>query len=144
MFQVKQRKILTCVCQQGSRILWNLLQRSLDLLNKKKNIRNSIDWLLRSFIGGCLKHLQHLFQTVNVAKKSSRGEKLQLLALKRFKTETEDDVELNGHEISREKHFGELQTEKENALYVYTYIFFKVFMFWSRNNKTDPPLIFVL
>ena len=75
------------------------------------------DWLLRSFICGCFKHLQHLLQTVNAAKKSSQGKKLQLFALNRSK----DDIKLNGHEISREKHFGELQTEKENALDIYRF-----------------------
>ena len=77
------------------------------------------DWLLRSFIFGRFKHLQHLLQTVKVAKKSSRGKKLQLFALNGSKSE--DDVKLNGHEISREKHFGELQTEKENALHIYIF-----------------------
>ena len=81
------------------------------------------DWLLRSFIFGHFKHLQHPIQTVKVAKKSSRGKKLQLFAINESKSE--DDVKLNGQEISREKHFGELQTEKENALQIY---FFKVFM----------------
>ena len=56
------------------------------------------DWLLRSFICGRFKHLQHLLQTVNVAKKSSLGKKFQLFALNRSKV----DVKLNGHEISRE------------------------------------------
>ena len=97
------------------------------------------DWLLRSFIFGRFKHLQHLLQTVKVAKKSSRGKKLQLFALNRSKSE--DDFKLNEHEISREKHFGELQTEKENVLNMY---FFKVFMLWFKNNKTDPPFTFVL
>ena len=74
------------------------------------------DWLLRGFFFGRFKHLQHLLQTVKVAKKSSRGKKLQLFALNGSKSE--DDVQLNGHEISREKHFGELQIEKENALHI--------------------------
>ena len=51
------------------------------------------DWLLRSFIFGRFKHLQHLLQTVKVAKKSSRGKKLQLFALSGSKSE--DDVKLN-------------------------------------------------
>ena len=82
-----------------------------------------LDWLLRSFLFGRFKHLQYFPQTVKVTKKSSRGKKLQLFALNR--SNSEDDVKLYGHEISREKHFGELQTEKENALHIY---FFKVFM----------------
>ena len=80
------------------------------------------DRLLRSFIFGRFKHLQYLLRTVKVAKKSSREKKLQLFALNRSKSE--DDIIINGHEISREKHSGELQTEKENALHIY---FFKVF-----------------
>ena len=35
------------------------------------------------------------------------------------RSKSEDDVKLNGHEISKEKHFGELQTEKENALHIF-------------------------
>ena len=75
------------------------------------------DWLLRSLIFGRFKHLQHLLQTVKVAKKSSRGKKLQIFALNRSKSE--DDVKLNGIDISRDKHFGQLQTQKENALHIY-------------------------
>ena len=88
------------------------------------------DWLLRSFIFGRFKHLQHLLQTVKVAKKSSRGKKLQLFALNRSKSE--DD----GHEISREKHFGELQTEKENALHIY---FSKFSCFGLRITRQTNP-----
>jgi len=75
------------------------------------------DRLLRSFIFGRFKQFQHFLQSVKVTKKSIRGKKLQSFALNRSKSE--DDVKLNGHEISREKHFGELQTEKENALHIY-------------------------
>ena len=87
------------------------------------------DWLLRSFIFGCFKHLQHLLQTVKVAKKSSRGKKLQLFPLNRSKSE--DDVKLNGHEISREKHF-----EEENALHIY---FSKFSCFGLRITRQTNP-----
>ena len=51
------------------------------------------DRLLRSFICGRFKHLQHLLQTVNVAKKSSRGKKLQLFALNRSKDDIKHEMD---------------------------------------------------
>ena len=47
--------------------------------------------------------------TFRVAKKLSQWKKLQLFASNLSKSE--GDVKLNAHEISKEKHFGLLETE---------------------------------